>query len=105
MFETKNNTEYYKFFQHKKCEFFPCHQTNDPDNFNCLFCYCPLYALGDQCGGNYRYMDNGVKDCSACLVPHIRKNYGYIISKFAEIMKLASANRKNPDSSAPAEKK
>lgn len=48
----------YKFFNHKDCEYFPCHKTNDPDNFNCLFCYCPLYALKDKCGGNFRYTDN-----------------------------------------------
>ena len=35
-------TENYKFFQHKDCEFFPCHKTNKPEDFNCLFCYCPL---------------------------------------------------------------
>ena len=32
----------YSFFCHKECEFFPCHETKDPENFNCLFCYCPL---------------------------------------------------------------
>ena len=34
----------YSYFSHKKCEFFPCHKNADPDDFNCLFCYCPLYA-------------------------------------------------------------
>ena len=43
----------YSYFSHKKCEYFPCHKGVDPENFNCLFCYCPLYALGDKCGGNY----------------------------------------------------
>ena len=42
-------TENYKFFNHKDCECFPCHDVEDPENFNCLFCYCPLYALGDRC--------------------------------------------------------
>ena len=36
-------SEFYKFFSHKQCEYFPCHKTDDPDNFNCLFCFCPLY--------------------------------------------------------------
>ena len=31
----------YSFFSHKNCEYFPCHETKDTDNFNCLFCYCP----------------------------------------------------------------
>ena len=42
----------YSFFQHTACEFFPCHETAHPEDFNCLFCYCPLYALGDRCGDN-----------------------------------------------------
>ena len=41
-----------KFFNNKSCEYFPCHKTDDPDSFNCFYCYCPLYALGDSCGGN-----------------------------------------------------
>ena len=32
----------YSFFQHTQCEFFPCHKTAKPEDFNCLFCYCPL---------------------------------------------------------------
>ena len=57
----------YSFFQHTACEFFPCHETAHPEDFNCLFCYCPLYALGDRCGGNFRYIGDGIKDCSGCL--------------------------------------
>ena len=45
----------YDFFQNSACEYFPCHKCQDPENFSCLFCYCPLYALGDQCGGNFTY--------------------------------------------------
>ena len=40
--------KHYSFFSNKECEYFPCHQGADPENFNCLFCYCPLYALGDK---------------------------------------------------------
>ena len=66
-------SEHYKFFQNKLCEYFPCHKTRNTDTFNCLFCYCPLYALGENCGGNYKYLENGIKDCSNCLVPHSPK--------------------------------
>ena len=83
----------YSFYNHKKCEFFPCHETTDPQNFNCLFCYCPLYALGSKCGGNFKYTEQGIKDCSACTLPHKRKNYGYIMSKYQEIMELAKKNQ------------
>ena len=47
--------EHYKFFQNRECEYFPCHEGADPETFSCLFCYCPLYALGDQCGGCFSY--------------------------------------------------
>ncbi len=77
----------YKFHAHKECEFFPCHETNDPDNFNCLFCYCPLYAMGRECGGNFAYTENGIKDCSACLIPHKRNNYDYMVNKINEFYK------------------
>ena len=78
----------YKFFSNTKFEYFPCHKTNDPENFNCLFCYCPLYALKDKCGGNFRYTEKGIKDCTNCTLPHQRKNYDYIIGKFKEIVEI-----------------
>ena len=78
----------YKLINHKECEYFPCHKTNDPDNFNCLFCYCPLYALKDKCGGNFRYTEKGIKDCTNCTLPHQRDNYDYIIGKFKDIINI-----------------
>ncbi len=83
----------YDFFQNKECEYFPCHAGADPEKFSCLFCYCPLYCLGDQCGGNFTYLENGIKDCSNCLVPHRRENYGRIMEKMGDVMELA---RKKP---------
>ena len=68
----------FSFFSNRDCEYFPCHADADPDNFNCLFCYCPLYCLGERCGGNFHYTESGVKDCSGCLVPHRRDSYGHI---------------------------
>lgn len=76
----------YSFFSHKECEFFPCHKVSNPDDFNCLFCYCPLYTLGHDCGGNFRYLDNGIKDCTNCTLPHGRKSYSYIASRFMKIV-------------------
>ena len=76
----------YSYFSHKKCEFFPCHKNADPDDFNCLFCYCPLYALGEKCGGNFRYTEKGIKDCTNCMLPHKRKNYGYVTGKYQELL-------------------
>ena len=79
----------YKFVQNRDCEFFPCHKGIGCEEFNCLFCYCPLYALGDKCGGNFRYLENGIKDCSNCLVPHRRENYEFVMSKMDQVMELA----------------
>ena len=84
-------TENYKFFQHRECEFFPCHKTEDEENFNCLFCYCPLYALGEKCGGDYVYLDSGIKDCSGCLRPHRRDSYDYVMSRMGEVIDMTAA--------------
>ena len=83
----------YSFFQHKKCEFFPCHKTDHPEDFNCLFCYCPLYALGDKCGGNFVYLASGIKDCSNCLVPHGRGSYSHIAAEFHKIAEIAKREK------------
>ena len=80
---------HYDFFQNKECEYFPCHQGADRENFSCLFCYCPLYALGEECGGNFSYTESGVKDCSRCLRPHRRENYGNICRDMEKVMLLA----------------
>lgn len=77
--------KHYAYFSNRECEFFPCHRTSDPDNFNCLFCYCPLYVLGERCGGNFVFLENGVKDCSGCMFPHLKENYGKITERYAEI--------------------
>ena len=69
------------YFANKACRYFPCHSGADPDNFNCLFCYCPLYAMGRDCGGNFRYTAKGVKDCTGCLVPHRRENYPKVLDR------------------------
>ncbi|MCR4673039.1 MAG: cysteine-rich small domain-containing protein [Lachnospiraceae bacterium] len=79
-----------RFFCNKDCEYFPCHKTADPDSFNCLFCYCPLYALGPKCGGNYRILPNGVKSCEDCLVPHRPGGYEHVLSRIGGIIELAA---------------
>lgn len=80
---------HYDFFQNIECEYYPCHKGANPETFSCLFCYCPLYALGDRCGGNVKYTQSGIKDCSACLRPHRRENYESICSSMREIFELA----------------
>ena len=83
----------YSFTQHKTCEFFPCHKTEHPEDFNCLFCYCPLYTLGEDCGGNFSYTAAGIKNCSGCNFPHKPENYRALLSAFPKIAKLAEQKK------------
>lgn len=85
---------HYDFFQNRKCEYFPCHPGADPRSFSCMFCYCPLYVLGHECGGNYVYTEQGIKDCTNCLRPHCRENYNSITLGLNEVIELA---KKKPD--------
>ena len=78
-----NATRHYAFFQNTACEFFPCHETAHPESFNCLFCYCPLYAQGKNCGGAYFYTEDGKKDCSACCFPHEKANFDLVLARLA----------------------
>lgn len=79
----------YKFFQNSKCEFFPCHQGVEKNKFNCLFCYCPLYMLKNECGGDF-ILTNGVKDCSGCTKPHDENSYEYIMEKMNLVIERGS---------------
>ena len=79
----------YKFFQNRSCEYFPCHQGIDEEQFNCLFCYCPLYALGDKCGGKACYTQQGIKDCSNCTRPHEKEKYDDILKHMELVLQMA----------------
>lgn len=72
----------YKFFENKECEYYPCHK--GLKEINCLLCYCPLYRT-ENCGGNFRILENGVKDCSGCTFPHIKDNYEKVIERIKQI--------------------
>jgi len=79
----------YRYFKNIECEYYPCHEFG-ADEFNCLFCFCPLYNF--DCPGNPRYIEyNGatIKDCSYCIMPHKADNYDFII----EVLKKISLNR------------
>jgi len=64
-------------------------KTNDRENFNCLFCYCPLYMLKGDCGGNF-IKNHGIKDCTNCLVPHSKGSYERIMTKIKEVIERGS---------------
>ena len=77
-----------RFFQNRGCPFFPCHKGVAEKDFNCLFCYCPLYALGESCGGSFCYTASGVKSCENCAFPHRRENYEKVLARWPEIAAL-----------------
>ena len=83
----------YRSFTNRDCPYFPCHDGADEATFNCLFCYCPLYALGDKCGGGFSYNERGIKDCSKCTLPHSEAGYAHVTGKFFELSELAQKNR------------
>lgn len=84
------NERKYAFFQNRECEFFPCHEGIKEEDFNCLFCYCPLYTLGEACGGDYCFTDRKIKNCSGCAFPHHRENYDAVLRRFPELAALAA---------------
>ena len=72
----------HQYFKNQDCQYFPCHQGMEGEEFNCLFCYCPMNPYED-CLGKSRYIkrSNGkvVKDCSGCTFPHEPRNYQMIM--------------------------
>ena len=78
------------FFSNRACKYFPCHEGVDEADFNCLFCYCPLYALGPDCGGNFTYTEKGRKNCKNCALPHVRDNGVKLVSaRYGQLAELA----------------
>ena len=80
---TVKNSE--KFFCNRECKYFPCHGGIEEAEFNCLFCYCPLYFMGDECGGDF-VIKNGVKSCINCARPHEAGSFDEINSKLKEFI-------------------
>lgn len=82
----------HRFFSNPECGYFPCHEMPDNAHFNCLFCYCPLYLLGDKCGGNFTYSAKGVKICMGCHLPHTPEYYDVIVAKIMEVNAMTGAS-------------
>lgn len=85
----------YRFFENRDCKYFPCHK--GLTDFNCLFCYCPLYAK-ERCPGapeRVRVGEKWVKDCTNCTFPHEPKNYDAIIKCLSDEEHSGETARKN----------
>jgi len=66
---------------------FPCHDMGGNADFNCLFCYCPLYALGEKCGGIFTWVEHEdikLKICTDCYLPHQPEYYDTVINNLNE---------------------
>ena len=75
-----------RFFENKECEYYPCHE--GLEDFNCLFCYCPLHKL-EHCPGTPSFIEVSgkmIKDCSNCTFPHEPENYDVIMKFLAKNM-------------------
>ncbi len=75
----------HRFFANTECKYYPCHQ--GLEEFNCLFCYCPMYRL-EKCPGEPVFIEkNGrqLKVCKNCSFPHKPENYDRIIALLKEV--------------------
>jgi Zn-finger protein len=92
----------HRFFQNVQCKYFPCHQGLDTAEFNCLFCFCPLYFLPD-CGGHF-ILRHGIKDCTTCTRPHRPGGYDEIIARLRdEAARARDADLSASESEEPQE--
>lgn len=92
-------SENYKHVQNRACEYFPCHKGADEGQFNCLFCYCPLYFLKD-CGGSpgWRAL---VKDCTGCALPHAPGGFEAVQARLLQAFAILREGRA-PETLGPA---
>ena len=79
----------HKYFINRNCKYFPCHKILDDNDFNCMFCFCPLYSFGSECGGNFKFSgEKKIKNCIDCILPHKPEYYSIIMEKLKERNKL-----------------
>ena len=68
------------------------------DNFDKSLGYCDLKGMPAARQAIYNYhLENGIKDCSACTVPHTEGGYEKIASKLRAVSEMAKRNRENAD--------
>ena len=84
----------HRFFENRECKYYPCHNMVSP--CNCLFCYCPLYHLGDKCGGSFKYYKE-IKSCVNCHLPHLPEYYDTITAKLKNAPKHTPAKEASND--------
>ncbi len=75
------------FFRNEACDYFPCHSGISREDFNCMLCYCPLYLLGRECGGDFEYTKSGVKSCMKCTRPHDPKRWDEMMEAMKNVVR------------------
>ena len=79
----------FNFYQNTDCRYFPCHGTRKGtgaipvEDFNC---YCPLMFI--PCSGNYKLLESGFKDCSACTRNHDKNSWRFVVARLREHMQV-----------------
>ena len=72
-----------QYFSNKSCAYYPCHKVDNAEDFNCLFCYCPLNFV-EHCPGSPEFIRTKdgrvIKNCMGCDFPHRPENYDTIIN-------------------------
>jgi Zn-finger protein len=71
------------------CKFFPCHKGINPEDFDCTFCYCPIYPCGiKETGGKWITGNSGdaIWDCTGCNIIHRKDVVKKIKSKIRDII-------------------
>lgn len=59
-----------------------CKKCHDMETIICDYCYCPLYY--EDCGGNFKIMEAGIKDCSDCIFPHTIEFFAFMAKRKKE---------------------
>ena len=75
----------FHFFTNTDCRYFPCHQGIPEEEFNCMHCYCALY-FAEDCGGNPKYTETGIRDCSDCTIVHEKNGWTWVRDRINELM-------------------
>lgn len=60
----------YKFFENLGCKYYPCHSGIKKGEFNCLYCFCPIFVVCK------RHSKSG---CEFCKVPHDKGSYKFMM--------------------------
>lgn len=70
----------YKYFKNTDCKYFPCHKGLS-DDFNCLFCYCPMYSM-PNCPGSKTYIEKNGKKLRYAQTVHFHTDRKIMIKSY-----------------------